>query len=101
MSKDHRSIGELAYQLWQARGCPPGSAEQDWLEAERQLRAAPPKTPALTAKVDDSLKASFPASDPPASQLIDKPPVNAEAKWRAAGVARKTSPRRSPPAQTK
>ncbi len=101
MPKDHRSIGELAYQLWQARGCPQGSAEHDWLEAERQLRAAPLKTPISTAKVDDSLKASFPASDPPASQLPDKPPVNADAKWQAAGVTRKISARRSPPAPPK
>jgi|HubBroStandDraft_5_1064220.scaffolds.fasta_scaffold866086_1 LmbE family N-acetylglucosaminyl deacetylase len=37
MHPDHRSIGELAYRLWQARGCPDGTAELDWLEAERQL----------------------------------------------------------------
>jgi hypothetical protein len=36
---EHRSIGELAYRLWQSRGCPDGTAEQDWLDAERQLRA--------------------------------------------------------------
>jgi hypothetical protein len=40
MHPEHRSIGELAYHLWQARGCPEGSAEQDWLDAERQLRSA-------------------------------------------------------------
>jgi hypothetical protein len=96
--KDHRSIGEIAYQLWQARGCPQGSAEQDWLEAERRLDAAQPKPPVTATKaVDESLKASFPASDPPASQLPDQPPVNADEKWKAAGVSRKTSTRRSPP----
>jgi DUF2934 family protein len=31
-------IANLAYALWQGRGCPDGSAEVDWLEAERQLR---------------------------------------------------------------
>jgi hypothetical protein len=98
MPKDLRSIGELAYQLWQARGCPQGSAEQDWLEAEMQLDAAPPKPPvAASNAVDDSLKATFPASDPPASQLPDRPPVNAEEKWQAARISRKTSTRRSPP----
>ena len=30
-------IQELAYRLWHDRGCPHGSAEEDWLEAERQL----------------------------------------------------------------
>ena len=31
-------IARLAYALWQQRGCPVGSAEVDWLEAEQQLR---------------------------------------------------------------
>ena len=34
-------IAALAYQLWQARGCPEGSPEIDWLEAEKQLRGHP------------------------------------------------------------
>jgi hypothetical protein len=37
--------------------------------------------------VDESVEESFPASDPPASRLPDEPPVNAEAKWRAAAAA--------------
>jgi hypothetical protein len=32
-------IAALAYALWQARGCPYGSPEEDWLRAERELRA--------------------------------------------------------------
>jgi hypothetical protein len=31
-------IARLAYALWQERGCPDGSAERDWLEAEQELR---------------------------------------------------------------
>ena len=31
-------IANLAYQLWQARGCPEGSPEEDWYRAEEQLR---------------------------------------------------------------
>lgn len=30
-------IARLAYRLWQARGCPEGSPEQDWFDAERTL----------------------------------------------------------------
>ena len=30
-------IAQLAYALWQQRGCPTGSSEIDWLEAEQQL----------------------------------------------------------------
>ena len=31
-------IEDLAFHLWQARGCPLGSPEIDWFEAERQLK---------------------------------------------------------------
>ena len=31
-------IAALAYQLWQARGCPQGSPEVDWSDAEQQIR---------------------------------------------------------------
>jgi hypothetical protein len=97
MHPENRTVDELAYQLWQARGCPVGTAEQDWLDAERQLRTAPPTTQAATSKaVDDSLKDTFPASDPPSSHTPDNPPANADAKFKAAGVSRKNSVRRKP-----
>ena len=35
----HQDITSLAYALWQQRGAPPGSSDQDWEEAERQLRS--------------------------------------------------------------
>ena len=31
-------VAELAYELWQERGRPNGSAETDWLEAEQRVR---------------------------------------------------------------
>ena len=31
-------IAELAYYLWERRGCPPDSPEEDWFLAEEQLR---------------------------------------------------------------
>lgn len=33
-------IARLAYALWQQRGCPSGSAEFDWFEAEQKLLEA-------------------------------------------------------------
>lgn len=36
-SRSSEEIARLAYALWQQRGCPIGSAETDWLEAEQQL----------------------------------------------------------------
>ena len=36
-SPTHEEIAALAYSLWEARGCPEGSAEEDWFNAERAL----------------------------------------------------------------
>lgn len=78
---DRHAIRELAHKLWEERGRPDGSAQDDWLEAERRLQSR--RTASKT--VDEAAKESFPASDPPSSGLPDKPPANAEAKWAAAG----------------
>ena len=97
MPDDERAVRELAYRLWEARGRPDGTSEQDWRDAQRQL--------ADGESTDDALKATFPASDPPASQLPDNPPANAQAKWQAAEAARsepapRPSVRRRTPAQS-
>ena len=33
----HEAIAQLAYAIWEQRGCPIGSPEQDWLRAEHAL----------------------------------------------------------------
>jgi hypothetical protein len=33
-----QDIAKLAYALWEERGMPNESAEEDWIEAERRLR---------------------------------------------------------------
>ena len=92
---EHRSIGELAYRLWQSRGCPEGTAEQDWLDAERQLLSIQSTVrPVKSEAVDDSLQGTRPAGDPPASHGPDHAPANADAKWKTAAAPKK-SPRRS------
>jgi hypothetical protein len=91
MQRDEK-VRDLAYRIWESRGRPSdGSGYEDWLEAERQLSKEPPllteeAAPSMRA-TDDTLKASFPASDPPASRLPDVPPANADAKWKAAASA--------------
>lgn len=35
----HAGIAALAHALWQARGCPDGSPEEDWFHAAEQLRS--------------------------------------------------------------
>jgi hypothetical protein len=37
-SVDASLIRIRAYQIWQARGCPGGSNEEDWFIAEQELR---------------------------------------------------------------
>ena len=41
----HQNIAELTHALWQARGCPEGSPEEDWFHAARDLRARSEKAP--------------------------------------------------------
>ena len=36
---DIEAIKFRAYELWIKRGCPDGSADEDWHQAERELRA--------------------------------------------------------------
>jgi hypothetical protein len=32
-------IAALAYSLWQERGCPEGTAQEDWFRAEQEVQA--------------------------------------------------------------
>ena len=44
----HGETSELAYSLWQGRGCPEGSPEEDWFRAAYQLRARPSSVRAVS-----------------------------------------------------
>ena len=35
--QNREQIAALAYRFWQARGCPEGTADEDWFRAEREL----------------------------------------------------------------
>jgi len=35
----HHEIAALAHELWQARGCPAGSPDEDWFHAVEELRS--------------------------------------------------------------
>jgi Protein of unknown function (DUF2934) len=35
--ENQEEIAALAHALWQARGCPDGSSEEDWFQAKREL----------------------------------------------------------------
>jgi hypothetical protein len=78
-----QSIAELAYHLWNARGRPHGSEEEDWLEAERQLataKEADRDDGGREGAVDASLKETVRSRDAAASHPVDLPPSNAREK---------------------
>jgi hypothetical protein len=55
---DTTRIRDRAYSRWQEQGCPAGTAEQDWLEAEREIAAqCAGESPAPSAKLRSSAPA--------------------------------------------
>jgi hypothetical protein len=48
--RDER-VRDLAYRIWEARGCEPGGELDDWLAAERQLGSIASATPEPPIKV--------------------------------------------------
>ena len=86
MEPNEETIRRLAHQLWEAGGRRNDSHESDWLRAERMIRDTQLST-SRPSSVDESVRESFPASDPPASHAPDLPPANADAKWAAARAA--------------
>lgn len=82
MNTSNNSIAELAYRLWQARGCPhDGSSEQDWIEAERMAAGAAQQNLSGAKNGDETSIESFPAVDPAAGHTPAAPPSNSPQKW--------------------
>lgn len=44
---DENAVRDLAYRLWEERGCPEGDADRDWHEAERLLRQRAAERPTV------------------------------------------------------
>jgi hypothetical protein len=98
MGPNPASIAELAYQLWVSRGCPEGSEELDWTEAERQLAAAGSSPPAASdAKPDGKVGSSLETTIPTSDQLTD-----AGEKWqRGTDTAARSASERRPGARAR
>jgi len=60
MNPEEEAVRALAYRLWEQRGKLDGLAEQDWFEAERQLR--PQAERRAEGNVSDHAKVSREAS---------------------------------------
>ena len=70
-SSDVRTIRELAYRLWEARGRRDGHAIDDWLEAERQMKAAQLPDPAAEAAPKPSRRRKKVSSAPAPTVPVD------------------------------
>ena len=56
-----QDVRGLAYRRWVDRGCPQGSPEEDWFEAERQLQS---RDCASARPADDAVAASTDHQEP-------------------------------------
>jgi hypothetical protein len=63
------AIREKAFELWMARGCPAGSAERDWLDAEQLLiEANTPRPLSVVAPKVEKPRESAPEEAAPSSR---------------------------------
>lgn len=82
-SASHERIAKLAYQIWEAEGCPEGRCEVHWQEAERRLRAEPIGAAAAQQDFGDTgvasaRNASAPMRDTRPTPVL-RPPATAQA----------------------
>jgi hypothetical protein len=69
-------IRAKAYEIWQSQGCPEGTAERNWFDAERQLTSRP--TAALRENPSSpSQPPSASSSEPPRSSPAQPKPKQA------------------------
>src|ERR1700743_606211 len=102
MHSDNRSIGELAYHLWRARGCPEGTSEQDWLEAARQLAAIAPHNQSGAPRQPSPAGQSKPAPEPSTTvqsgATLLATPLKGQSTEGVDGSLKDTFPASDPPA---
>jgi len=55
--ENQEEIAALAHALWQARGCPNGSPEEDWFQAKQKLAERPGRQRAERPEADGPILA--------------------------------------------
>ena len=72
---DEQRIRERAYVLWEEANCPEGQADKFWNLAQQEISTQ-------EVAYNETLKESFPASDPPANTARPRPRKGVSAKSR-------------------
>lgn len=105
---DPSTIRDRAYARWQERGCPEGTAEQDWFEAELELsdqrsRETPrPPAPVLRPPAPSAARVSV---TPPASLAASRlrpprPTLKRSPSTRTARLGNEVTPKAPPASRT-
>ncbi len=89
----HAEIAERAHHIWQETGPGDGDAQQNWLEAERQLSSTTLDSPASTSA--PALRRTLGESHRPEAEAERAAQQNKEA--RAPQFATHTAPKPTPP----
>jgi hypothetical protein len=91
------TIRDRAYTRWQKQGCPEGTAEQDWIEAERELSeqtASEGVAPAAVPEQPPSIAPAAPPSAPTSKRAKPpRPTLKRSPGARAAKLLNEVSPR--------
>jgi hypothetical protein len=105
---DPSRIRDRAYARWQERGCPEGTAEQDWFEAELELfeqlaRETPrPPAPVLRLPVPSAARApvALPASLAGSRLRPPRPTLKRSPSARTARLGNEVTPKAPPASRT-
>lgn len=100
VNMDSSTIRDRAYARWQERGCPTGSPEHDWLEAEQELLRTPvpqahsvtPTASARKAPVTAPLSVA-PAQDAAKLAKPPRPTLKRAPAARAAKLSNEVTPK--------
>src|SRR6267143_576384 len=60
--QNQAQVAALAYEFWQARGCPDGTPDEDWFRAEREI-AGLKRIDEKEAGIRDTIERSLDAED--------------------------------------
>src|SRR5262245_21080233 len=84
---ERSTINERAYLRWQQRGCPDGSPDYDWFEAEQELLR---ENTALAAPAAQSVTLTAPAASE--ASALQQAPASKRSRGRRGGIETSAEP---------